>query len=309
MINFRNNNEENNEKKKNLKYEPESLHLNVFIEKDDLDEEKSEKKEDIKKSKFNFDKKQKKSNSPSATKEIFSLIKENLSKIKKSFADGENLSIKIMVGLWCVTIISGILYFNSSSNDAPKVVFERKSTIKESEKEKIYIFFPEGEKLVSSELEVNKIENKNMLMRRTLDETIRRLKEESEKEKIYIFFPEGEKLVSSELEVNKIENKNMLMRRTLDETIRRLKELDKIPNINEKVEVFCYLIDNVVYLDLPEKLFDKVKSPKDELLLIYSFVNTMTNVDTNIKTVKILINGMDTDKVKYANLKGQSKIC
>ena len=260
MINFRNNNEENNEKKKNLKYEPESLHLNVFIEKDDLDELKSEKKEDIKKSKFNFDKKQKKSNSPSATKEIFSLIKENLSKIKKSFADGENLSIKIMVGLWCVTIISGILYFNSSSNDAPKVVFERKSTIKESEKEKIYIFFPEGEKLVSSELEVNKIENKNMLMRRTLDETIR-----------------------------------------------RLKELDKIPNINEKVEVFCYLIDNVVYLDLPEKLFDKVKSPKDELLLIYSFVNTMTNVDTNIKTVKILINGMDTDKVKYANLKRDFK--
>ena len=260
MINFRNNNEENNEKNKNLKYEPESLHLNVFIEKDDLDEEKSEKKEDIKKSKFNFDKKQKKSNSPSATKEIFSLIKENLSKIKKSFADGENLSIKIMVGLWCVTIISGILYFNSSSNDAPKVVFERKSTIKESEKEKIYIFFPDGEKLVSSELEVNKIESKNMLMRRTLDETIR-----------------------------------------------RLKELDKIPNINEKVEVFCYLIDNVVYLDLPEKLFDKVKSPKDELLLIYSFVNTMTNVDTNIKTVKILINGMDTDKVKYANLKRDFK--
>lgn len=260
MINFRNNNEENNEKKKNLKYEPESLHLNVFIEKDDLDEEKSEKKEDIKKSKFNFDKKQKKSNSPSATKEIFSLIKENLSKIKKSFADGENLSIKIMVGLWCITIISGILYFNSSSNDAPKVVFERKSTIKESEKEKIYIFFPEGEKLVSSELEVNKMENKNILMRRTLDETIR-----------------------------------------------RLKELDKIPNINEKVEVFCYLIDNVVYLDLPEKLFDKVKSPKDELFLIYSFVNTMTNVDTNIKTVKILINGMDTDKVKYANLKRDFK--
>ena len=260
MINFRNNNEENNEKKKNLKYEPESLHLNVFIEKDDLDEEKSEKKEDIKKSKFNFDKKQKKSNSPSATKEIFSLIKENLSKIKKSFAAGENLSIKIMVGLWCVTIISGILYFNSSSNDAPKVVFERKSTIKESEKEKIYIFFPDGEKLVSSELEVNKMENKNILMRRTLDETIR-----------------------------------------------RLKELDKIPNINEKVEVFCYLIDNVVYLDLPEKLFDKVKSPKDELLLIYSFVNTMTNVDTNIKTVKILINGMDTDKVKYANLKRDFK--
>ena len=260
MINFRNNNEENNEKKKNLKYEPESLHLNVFIEKDDLDEEKSEKKEDIKKSKFNFDKKQKKSNSPSATKEIFSLIKENLSKIKKSFAEGENLSIKIMVGLWCITIISGILYFNSSSNDAPKVVFERKSTIKESEKEKIYIFFPDGEKLVSSELEVNKIESKNMLMRRTLDETIR-----------------------------------------------RLKELDKIPNINEKVEVFCYLIDNIVYLDLPEKLFDKVKSPKDELLLIYSFVNTMTNVDTNIKTVKILINGMDTDKVKYANLKRDFK--
>lgn len=264
MINFRNNNEENNDKKKNLKYEPESLHLNVFIEKDDLkkssEDKKSEEKINEKKKKFNFEKKEKNSNSPSAVKEIFALIKENFAKLKKSFVEGENLSIKIMIGLWCVTIISGILYFNSSGNDAPKVVFERKSTIKESEKEKIYIFFPEGEKLVSSELEVNKIENKNILMRRTLDETIK-----------------------------------------------KLKELDKIPNINEKVEVFCYLIDNVVYLDLPEKLFDKVKSPKDELLLIYSFVNTMTNVDTNIKTVKILINGMDTDKVKYANLKRDFK--
>lgn len=264
MINFRNNSEENNEKNKNLKYEPESLHLNVFIEKDNLKEisedGKSEKKVDNQKSKFNFEKKEKKSVSPSAIKEISILIKENFRKIKKSFVEGENLSIKIMVGLWCVTIISGILYFNSSSNDAPKVVFERKSTVKESEKEKIYIFFPEGEKLVSSELEVDKIENKNMLIRRTLDETIK-----------------------------------------------RLKELDKIPNINEKVEVFCYLIDNIIYLDLPEKLFDKVKSPKDELLLIYSFVNTMTNVDTNIKTVKILINGMDMDKVKYANLKRDFK--
>lgn len=260
MINFRNNNEENKEKeKKDLKQE--SLRVNIF--KDKAKEEKVNSFVDKlknKKPKFNFEKKEKGENFQNNLREIFLMIDEFYKKIKKSFVEGENLSIKIMVGLWCVTIISGILYFNSSANDMPKVVFERKATIKESEKEKIYIFYPEGETLISSEIEVNKMGNKNILLRKTLDETIN-----------------------------------------------KLKTLDRIPNINEKVEVFCYLVDNVIYLDLPEKLFDKVKSPKEELLLIYSFVNTMTNVDTNIKSVKILINGGDMDKVKYANLKKDFK--
>lgn len=240
MINFRNNKEEESKKEKKLDFNFENL-----------------KNEKIK---FNFEKKEKEKKFKNTVNEIFLIIDGFYKKIKKSFVEGENLSIKIMVGLWCVTIISGVLYFNSSANDSPKIVFERKATIKESEKEKIYIFYPEGETLVSSEIEVNKIENKNILMRRTLDETIN-----------------------------------------------KLKALDKIPNINEKIEVFCYLVDSVIYLDLPEKLFDKVKSPKDELLIIYSFVNTMTNVDTNVKSVKILINGGDMDKVKYANLKKDFK--
>lgn len=252
MINFK----KENENKKSEK------DLDIFLGKEKKSENSfdNEEKNIFKDKKFKFQKKEQKSSNKDTIKDIFLLIEEILKKIKISFLKGGNTSLKIMGILWGITIISGILYFSYSADDTPKVVFERKISSKEIEKQKLYIYFPEGDSIINNEIEVNKIGNKDFLFRTTLDETIK-----------------------------------------------KLKELDKIPNINEKIEVFYYIVNNVIYLDFPEKVFDKVKTPKEELLLIYSFVNTMTNVDTNVNTVKILINGMDIDKVKYANLKRDFK--
>ena len=223
------------------------------------DKNKKNTKVVIEKEEFNFSKKRKIKSSKNGVEKVLLELKIKLNELGKGFFNKENKSIRVMLILWIITICSGILYFNSKDN-TPKVVFEREN-----------------------------------------------LKQQVEKEKLYIYYPENEKIISKELEVDKNISKNSKIRKTLDEVIQGLKDLEKIPNINEKIEVFYYIVDNVIYLDLPEKLFDKVKSPKDELLIIYSIVNTMTNVDTNIDTVKILINGTDMDKVKYANLKRDFK--
>lgn len=216
-------------------------------------------KKNLKEEEFSFKSKKKKTTSKNGIVELMKELKIKLMNFKKEFFNGKNSSIKIMSILWVITIFSGYLYFSSKDN-TPKVVFERES-----------------------------------------------LKQQIEKEKLYIYYPEKDKIVNKELEVEKNISKNSKIRRTLDETLSQLKTLEKIPNINEKTEVYYYIVNNIIYLDLPEKLFDKVKSPTDELLIIYSIVNTMTNVDTNIDTVKLLINGADMDKVKYANLKRDFK--
>lgn len=127
-----------------------------------------------------------------------------------------------------------------------------------------------------------------------------------EKQKLYIFYPNNGQLVNEEIETTKSTIENDIIKETLYKNIEKLKNLKIIPNINEKTEVFYYKVDNTLYLDLPEKIFSNIKSPKEELLLIYSFVNTLTNLDS-IEEIKILINGIDTDKVKYSNLKGKFK--
>ncbi|WP_300360763.1 GerMN domain-containing protein [Fusobacterium sp.] len=224
-------------------------------------EEKNKKniKGNLEEEEFSFNKKRKKTSSKSGMGEVLKELKIKLINFKEGFFNSKNSSIKIMSILWIITIFSGYLYFSSKDN-TPKVVFERES-----------------------------------------------LKQQNEKEKLYIYYPEKNKIANKEIEVEKNISKSSKIRRTLDETLNELKTLEKIPNINEKTEVYYYIVNNIIYLDLPEKLFDRVKSPTDELLIIYSIVNTMTNIDTNLDTVKILINGADMDKVKYANLKRDFK--
>lgn len=223
------------------------------------DKNKKNIKGNLEEEEFSFNKKRKKTSSKSGMGEVLKELKIKLINFKEGFFNSKNSSIKIMSILWIITIFSGYLYFSSKDN-TPKVVFERES-----------------------------------------------LKQQNEKEKLYIYYPEKNKIANKEIEVEKNISKSSKIRRTLDETLNELKTLEKIPNINEKTEVYYYIVNNIIYLDLPEKLFDRVKSPTDELLIIYSIVNTMTNIDTNLDTVKILINGADMDKVKYANLKRDFK--
>lgn len=120
------------------------------------------------------------------------------------------------------------------------------------------------------------------------------------KDKIYIFYPENEKINNAEIEIPKVRTKNELLTATIQEIVKKLKNTGNIPDIQMK-DVNYYITDKKIYIDLPEKIFENVKDAKTELLIIYSFVNTFTNI-SGIESVRFLINGADLEKVKYANL-------
>lgn len=120
------------------------------------------------------------------------------------------------------------------------------------------------------------------------------------KDKIYIFYPENGKINNAEIEIPKVRTKNELLTATIQEIVKKLENTGNIPDIQMK-DVNYYITDKKIYIDLPEKIFENVKDAKTELLIIYSFVNTFTNI-SGIESVRFLINGADLEKVKYANL-------
>ena len=125
---------------------------------------------------------------------------------------------------------------------------------------------------------------------------------ETAKDRIYIYYPDDNQLKSEEIEVLKLKNTTEIIDKTIEEVIKKLEILMIIPDIEKDRDVFFYEVENKIYLDIPEKTFELVKTPREELLIIYSFINSLTNV-ANIESIKILIDGRDIDKVKYANLK------
>lgn len=130
---------------------------------------------------------------------------------------------------------------------------------------------------------------------------IRNIKnEEVLKDKVYIYYPEDNTLANMEVEVPKIESPSELLNKTVLEVTKKLEELKYIPEINMD-EVSCYIFRDKVYLDVPKEMFMNIKNAKEELFVIYSFVNSLTNID-GVESVRIVVNHNDTGKVKYANL-------
>lgn len=120
------------------------------------------------------------------------------------------------------------------------------------------------------------------------------------KDKIYIFYPENGKITNAEIEIPKVRTKNELLTATIREVVKKLESTGNIPAVQMK-DVNYYITDKKIYIDLPEKIFENVKDARTELLIIYSFVNTFTNIN-GIENVRFLINSADFEKVKYANL-------
>ncbi len=119
-------------------------------------------------------------------------------------------------------------------------------------------------------------------------------------DKIYIFYPQDNKIINMEVIIPKLNSKDELINKTIIEITKKLEENNFIPFI-ESSEISYYISSDKIYLDLPEKIFNNVTNAKTELLIIYSFVNSLTNID-GIENVRILINNADLEKVKYANL-------
>ena len=122
----------------------------------------------------------------------------------------------------------------------------------------------------------------------------------NETDNIYIYYPKENSLNNTEIKVPKIENRYDLLNNTILETVNKLEENKFIPTIN-KEKISFYIVGTQIYLDLPKTIFENIKNGKTELLIIYSFVNSLTNIE-GIESVRFLIDHNENDKVKFANL-------
>jgi len=63
-----------------------------------------------------------------------------------------------------------------------------------------------------------------------------------------------------------------------------------------------YLVGDKLYLNLSSNINDNIKTKEQELLIIYSLVNTYTSLE-EINRVKILIDDVEVTKLKWYNLR------
>lgn len=120
-------------------------------------------------------------------------------------------------------------------------------------------------------------------------------------QKLYIYYPKDDKLADEEIIFDSSYSSNKIIKSTIEFIILKLENMEKIPKIDTNKEIGYFVLEDKVFLNVPEKIFDKIKSPREELLLIYSFVNSLTNIE-GVENIRFLINNVDVEKVKYSNL-------
>lgn len=123
-----------------------------------------------------------------------------------------------------------------------------------------------------------------------------------------IFFPNLKqgKLNSTDIILtSNLSNKQDILKDILSQLINKLEDNNIIKKENFKYEV--YLKNRTLYLDLDSKILSSAKTPQEELLLIYSFVNSLLTPG-GADNVVLLINGVPTDKVNFININKSYKL-
>ncbi|MCQ8211732.1 GerMN domain-containing protein [Cetobacterium somerae] len=123
-----------------------------------------------------------------------------------------------------------------------------------------------------------------------------------------IFFPNLKqgKLNSEDINlISNLSNQQDILKDILFQLIKKLEDKNIIKKENFKYEV--YLKNRTLYLDLDSKILSSAKTPQEELLLIYSFVNSLLTPG-GADNVVLLINGIPTDKVNFININKSYKL-
>lgn len=118
---------------------------------------------------------------------------------------------------------------------------------------------------------------------------------------IYIYTPVGGNLQKEEVTVKTTMSKDEILQTAVQSVISNLQS-KKILKTSEGYKFKVYLEDRDVYLDLSSNTLSHVGDAKEELLVVYSFVNTICNLGGVVDRVKFLIDGKSVEKVKYINL-------
>ncbi|MGL4988849.1 MAG: GerMN domain-containing protein [Cetobacterium sp.] len=117
-----------------------------------------------------------------------------------------------------------------------------------------------------------------------------------------IFIPnfKAQKLVNEEIILNSnLILKEDILKDIIEQLITKLETNKIIKKDIFKYEV--YIKNRTLYLDLDSKILLSATNPEEELLLIYSFVNTLLTPG-GADNLVLLINGSSTDKVNFINI-------
>lgn len=123
-----------------------------------------------------------------------------------------------------------------------------------------------------------------------------------------IFFPNLKqgKLNSEDIVLSSnLANKQDILKDIISQLIQKLEDKNILKKENFKYEV--YLKNRTLYLDLDSKILSSAKTPQEELLLIYSFVNSLLTPG-GADNVVLLINGVPTDKINFINISKSYKL-
>ncbi|MEG0136223.1 MAG: GerMN domain-containing protein [Cetobacterium sp.] len=125
---------------------------------------------------------------------------------------------------------------------------------------------------------------------------------------VTLFFPnlKQNKLNSEDIILSKgLTTKEEILKDITAKLITKLEDNHILKKEQFKYEV--YIKNRTLYLDLDSKILLSAKNPQEELLIIYSFVNTLLSLGGNDNVV-LLINGSPAEKVNFINLSKSYKI-
>lgn len=131
----------------------------------------------------------------------------------------------------------------------------------------------------------------------------------TEKEKIqhedyisFIYFPDfnSTTLAKEEIQISgKLETKEEVYYSVINDLISKLKSLNILEDKNFSFEIYNKNKD--LYLDLDSKILLSAKEAQQEVLIIYSFVNSLLELGGNDRVI-LLVDGEKVDKVNFVNI-------
>lgn len=120
---------------------------------------------------------------------------------------------------------------------------------------------------------------------------------------VYIYVPTKSKtkLEKEELVITDSTTKETIVNEVIKGIINKLEESGAVKK--DKYSYTAYLEGRDLYIDIDSRIFTQAKNVKEEMLVVYSFVNTFTNIG-GIDRVKFLVDGKSANKINFVNLSG-----
>nr|WP_307774812.1 GerMN domain-containing protein [uncultured Cetobacterium sp.] len=135
---------------------------------------------------------------------------------------------------------------------------------------------------------------------------IEKIKVEDFTTSIYLPNPTTKKLYTEEISIDgNLMSKDIILNNIVKQLINNLEEKSILKKGSYKYEV--YLKNKDIYLDLDSKILLSAKDPQEEILLIYSFVNSLLTPGGFNKVV-ILVDGNPVEKVNFINISKSYKL-